>query len=219
MGAYSPVPRFDAAFEERVMREVIRPVLAQMATRGTPFTGVLFAGLMVEGDRIEGDRINVLEFNVRFGDPECEALMMRFDGDLGATLLAAAQGKLRDASVRLAKRSAISVVLTSGGYPGDYRKGLAIEGLEKIDGSEPSALKTHWALDKTRIKVFHAGTTLDEAGRLVTDGGRVLAVTAASATLEQALAAAYQAADLIQFESKHLRRDIGRRAIEHPNGR
>ncbi len=214
MGAYSPVPRFDAAFEERIMREVIRPVLAEMANRGTPFSGVLFAGLIVDGEHIR-----VLEFNVRFGDPECETLMMRFDGDLGAILLAATNGKLRDFPVKLSKRSAVSVMLTSGGYPGDYRKGLAIKGLEKIDGSEPSALKTQWALHKTRVKIFHAGTALDNTGRLVTDGGRVLAVTASSETLERALTAAYQTADLIQFEGKHLRRDIGHHAIERSHAR
>jgi phosphoribosylamine--glycine ligase len=208
MGAYSPAPRFDAAFENKVMLQVIKPVLDEMARRGTPFTGVLFAGLMVDGDAVR-----VLEFNVRFGDPECEVLMMRFEGDLGPILMAAATGGLREASVKLSPRSAVSVVLASGGYPGEYRKGIPIEGLGKIEGGEPSPYKTRWAMNRTRVKIFQAGTTSDDAGRLITDGGRVLAVTASAGTLEGAVAAAYQAADLIEFDGKHLRRDIARRAL------
>lgn len=211
MGAYSPVPRYDAAFEERVMNEVIRPTLAEMARRGTPFNGVLFAGLMVAGDRI-----NVLEFNVRFGDPECEALMMRCEGDLGAALMAVAEGRPRDAAIRLSRRSAVALVLASGGYPGDYAKGVPIEGLEQVDGAEPSALKTRWALNQARVKVFHAGTAIRD-GRLVTDGGRVMVVTALAPDLPHAVETAYQAADLIRFEGKHLRRDVARRALGAPD--
>jgi phosphoribosylamine--glycine ligase len=207
MGAYSPVPRYDAAFEDRVMREVIRPTLAEMACRGTPFSGVLFAGLMVAGDRIK-----VLEFNVRFGDPECEALMMRCEGDLGEGLLAVAQGRPRDAAIRLSGRSAVAIVLASGGYPGDYAKGIPIDGLAQVDGAEPTALKTQWALNRARVKVFHAGTATRD-GRLVTDGGRVLVVTALAQTLPDAVATAYQAADLIRFAGKHLRRDVAFRAL------
>jgi phosphoribosylamine---glycine ligase len=207
MGAYSPVPRYGKEFEDRVMREVVRPTLTAMAARGTPFKGVLFAGLMVDGDRI-----NVLEFNVRFGDPECEPLMMRFEGDLAEALLAVSEGRARDAFVKLSSRSAAAVVLASGGYPGDYRTGLPIIGLEHIDGAEPSALKVQWAMNKIRVKVFHAGTALHD-GRLVTDGGRVLAVTAMADTLERAVATAYQAADMIHFEGKHMRRDVAHRAL------
>jgi phosphoribosylamine---glycine ligase len=207
MGAYSPVPRYDAAFETRVMEEVVRPTLRTMAAHGTPFCGVLFVGLMVDGESI-----NVLEFNARFGDPECEPLMMRFEGDLAETLLAVAEGRARDAFVKLSPRSAVSVVLSSGGYPGEYRKGLPIRGLHRIDGAEPSEHKVQWALDKIRVKVFHAGTAQRE-GRLVTDGGRVLAVTAMANRLEQAVETAYQAADMIEFEGKHMRRDVARRAL------
>ena len=207
MGAYSPVPRYGKEFEDRVMREVVRPTLTAMAARGTPFKGVLFAGLMVDGDRI-----NVLEFNVRFGDPECEPLMMRFEGDLAEALLAVSEGRARDAFVKLSSHSAAAVVLASGGYPGDYRRGLPITGLEHIDGAEPSALKVQWAMNKIRVKVFHAGTALHD-GRLVTDGGRVLAVTAMADTLEHAVATAYQAADMIHFEGKHMRRDVAHRAL------
>lgn len=209
MGAYSPVPRYGAAFEHRVMAEVIRPTLAAMAASGTPFKGVLFAGLMVDGDRI-----NVLEFNARFGDPECEPLIMRLDGDLAETLLAIAEGRARDAQLRLSSRGAAAVVLASGGYPGGYRKGLPIGGLEKIEGAEPSEIKVQWALNRTRVKVFHAGTAMRD-GRLVTDGGRVLVVTALAEDLERAVAAAYQAADMIHFDGMHMRRDVGHRALTH----
>jgi phosphoribosylamine--glycine ligase len=168
---------------------------------------VLFAGLMVSGDRI-----NVLEFNVRFGDPECEALMMRFEGDLAETLLAVAEGRVRDASFRLLPRSAATVVLASGGYPGEYRKGLAIDGLGRLEGTEPSDLKVRWALDRVRVKVFHSGTAARD-GQIVTDGGRVLTVTAMADDLQRAVAAAYQAAGMIQFDGLHMRRDIAHRAL------
>jgi len=208
MGAYSPVPHYDQTFETRVMEEVVRPTLSAMAARGMPFKGVLFAGLMVDGDRI-----NVLEFNVRFGDPECQALMMRFESDLAEALLAVAEGRAREADIKLSARSAAAVVLASGGYPGDYNKGLPITGLDQIDGAEPSDVKVQWAMNKIRVKVFHAGTAMRD-GQLVTDGGRVLAVTAMANSLDRAVATAYQAADLIHFEGKQMRRDIGRRALE-----
>jgi phosphoribosylamine--glycine ligase len=207
MGAYTPVPRYGAEFEARVMREVVRPTLAAMTARGTPFRGVMFVGLMVEGDRI-----NVLEYNVRFGDPECEALMMRFDGDLAETLLAIAQGRARDVAIRLSSRTAATVVLTSGGYPGNYAKGMPIAGLERIDGIEPSAAKVRWAMERTRVKVFHAGTA-EQDGALVTDGGRVLAVTVLAEGLERAVAAAYEAAGMISFAGMHYRRDVGARSL------
>ncbi|HVA81405.1 MAG TPA: phosphoribosylamine--glycine ligase [Candidatus Binataceae bacterium] len=207
MGAYSPLPQFGADLEARVMREIIRPVLREMATRGTPFSGLLFAGLMVDAGAIK-----VIEFNARFGDPETEALMMRFESDLAATLLAAAEGRLADVEVRLSPRSAVTVILASGGYPGEYRKGLKINGLDKVEGGTPADFKVDWAMKKIRVKVFHAGTALKDGG-LVTDGGRVLAVTAMAPRLESAVAAAYQAADLIEFEGKHLRRDIAHRGL------
>ncbi len=207
MGAYSPVPRYNEQFAARVMDEVVRPTLHAMAAKGAPFRGVLFAGLMVDGDQI-----NVLEYNVRFGDPECEALMMRFDGDLAETLRAVAQGKAHEADFRLSPQSAVTIVLAAQGYPGDYRKGMNITGLERLEGPEPSPAKVKWALDKVRIKAFHAATAVREA-MLVTDGGRVLAVTALADGLERAVAAAYEAADMVRFEGIYFRRDIGRRAL------
>ena len=208
MGAFCPVPAYDSQFDERVMSQVVRPTLAAMAARGTPFKGVLFAGLMVNGERI-----TVLEFNTRFGDPECEPLMMRFEGDLAETLLAVAEGRMRDVSFKLSARSAASVVLASGGYPAEYKRGLPIAGLEQIDGEQPSEVKVKWAMNKIRVKAFHAGTALQD-GQLVTDGGRVLAVTAMAEKLERAVAAAYEAAGMIHFEGKQMRHDIARRALD-----
>ena len=208
MGAYCPVPAYGSRFDERVMNEVVRPTLATMAAHGTPFKGVLFAGLMVDGERIA-----VLEFNTRFGDPECEPLMMRFEGDLAETLLGVSEGRIGDVSFKLSARSAATVVLASGGYPGDYRKGLPITGLEQIDGAEASEVKVKWAMDRVRVKAFHAGTALRD-GQLVTDGGRVLAVTAMAEQLERAVTAAYEAAGMIQFEGKQMRRDVARRALD-----
>jgi phosphoribosylamine--glycine ligase len=206
MGAYSPVPQFGPEMEARVMREVIEPTLAAMNARGTPFRGLLFAGLM-----ITGERINVIEFNVRFGDPECEPLMMRLDSDLAENLLAAADGNVAKASVRISPRSAVAVVLASGGYPGDYQKGVAIRGLDRLEGNVPSDIKIKWAMKKIRVKVFHAGTAMRD-GQLVTDGGRVLTVTAMAPELATAVDAAYEAATMIDFEGRQFRHDIARRA-------
>jgi phosphoribosylamine---glycine ligase len=213
MGAYTPVPQFPSSLEDRLLNEIVRPVLRVMKARGTPFRGVLFVGLMADGERV-----SVVEFNARFGDPESEPLMMRFDGDLAEALLACAEGNLAKVTARLSSKSAVTVVLASGGYPGEYRKGIPIYGLEKIEGSAPSEIKVKWAMEKTRVKVFHAGTAMRD-GQLVTDGGRVLAVTAVSDTLPKAVAAAYQAADMIEFEGKHLRRDIAARALAHLAGK
>jgi phosphoribosylamine--glycine ligase len=207
MGAFCPVLPYDSRFEQRVMSEVVRPTLAAMVARGTPFKGVLFAGLMVAGDRIA-----VLEFNARFGDPECEPLMMRFEGDLAETLLAVTEWHPGNVVFRLSPRSAATVVLASGGYPGEYATGLPITGLEQIDGAEPSELKVKWAMERVRVKAFHAGTASRD-GQLVTDGGRVLAVTAMAEKLDRAIAAAYEAAAMINFEGKQMRGDIGRRAL------
>ena len=207
MGAYSPVPQFGPELETRVMSEVVAPTMAAMNARGIPFRGLLFVGLMVEGERI-----NVLEFNVRFGDPECEALMMRLDSDLAQNLLAAAGGKVADATVSLSPRSSVAIVLASGGYPGDYKKGIAISGLDRLEGDLPSDIKIKWAMGRIRVKVFHAGTAIRD-GQLVTDGGRVLTVTAIAPELAAAVDAAYQAAEMIEFEGRHFRRDIARRAL------
>jgi len=213
MGAYSPVPEVGPDLEERIMAEVVRPVAAAMAARGTPYRGVLFVGLMCDGDRL-----SVLEFNVRFGDPECQALMMRFEGDLAATLAAVTRGNLRETDVRLSPRSAVAIVLASAGYPGEYREGLPISGLDLIDSKDcnnPNATprRAHHAFAAgCEVKAFHAGTATRD-GRIFTDGGRVLSITAAADDLPGAVAAAYEAANLVGFEGMQMRRDIARREI------
>jgi phosphoribosylamine--glycine ligase len=207
MGAYSPVPQFGPEIDARIMREVVEPVLATMKARGTPYSGALYVALM-----IDGEKINVIEFNARFGDPESEVLMMRFESDLAETLLAAAEGNVTGATVKLSPRSAVAVVLASDGYPGNYRKGITITGLERIEGNAPSDIKVKWAMNKIRVKVFHAGTALHD-GLLVTDGGRVLTVTAMAPELKTAVDAAYQAAEMIEFDGRHFRRDIAGRAL------
>jgi phosphoribosylamine-glycine ligase len=127
--------------------------------------------------------------------------------------MAVPEGGARDAFIKLSRRSAVTVVLASGGYPGEYRKGFSITGRERIDGAQPSDLKVQWALQKIRVKVFHSGTGLS-AGQLVTDGGRVLAVTAMADDLKKAVYTAYQATDMIQFEDKHYRREVAHRELK-----
>jgi phosphoribosylamine--glycine ligase len=189
MGAVSPVPDVPDALAERLLDEVHRPVVAELARRGAPFRGVLYAGLMLTAD---GPR--VLEFNVRFGDPEAQAVLPRLGDDLLDLLSAAAAGRLPDAPPRPTREACVAVVLASAGYPAAPRTGDRIAGLE--DAAAAGA------------EVLHAGTALDEAGRLVTAGGRVLAVAARGDGVEEARARAYAAADLVRFEGRQMRRDI-----------
>jgi phosphoribosylamine--glycine ligase len=194
MGAYSPAPAFTADIEARVMREVVEPTLRGTAEIGAPFRGVLFAGLMLTTD---GPKL--IEYNVRFGDPECQVLMTRLDGDLLPLLLASAEGSLSGKSARWTDEAALTVVMAAEGYPGQPRKGTPIAGIDRAEASG--------------AKVFHAGTAV-EAGRLVAAGGRVLNVTATGANVGTAQAAAYRAVDLIAWPGGFCRRDIGWRAVE-----
>ena len=194
MGAYSPAPVMDAAMEARVMAEIVRPTIAAMAGEGTPYTGVLYVGLMITR---EGPK--VIEFNCRFGDPECQVLLPRLDEDLLALLLAAATGKGLPSSLAWSPRSSVCVVMTSAGYPGHYETGRPITGLEaagQVDG----------------VTVFHAGTAR-AGGALVTAGGRVLGVQALGADVAAAIRAAYAAVERIRFDGAHYRRDIGHHAL------
>jgi phosphoribosylamine--glycine ligase len=194
MGAYSPAPAFTPEIEARVMREIVAPTLRGMAEIGAPFRGVLFAGLMLTRD---GPRL--IEYNVRFGDPECQVLMTRLDGDLVPLLLASAQGRLADVSARWKDEAALTVVMAAEGYPGTPRKGTVIEGIDRAGA--------------TGARVFHAGTALRH-GTLVANGGRVLNVTATGRTVSQAQAAAYRAVDAIDWPGGFCRRDIGWQAVE-----
>ncbi|MGD9763822.1 MAG: phosphoribosylamine--glycine ligase [Candidatus Binatia bacterium] len=195
MGAYSPAPVMTPALHERVMREIMLPVVRGLAERGIEYTGVLYAGLMITAD---GPK--VLEFNCRFGDPECQAVLARFTGDLAELMDAAVDGRLADMALSWDARAAACVVLAAGGYPGSYARGTPIRGLERL---------ADWA----HGMVFHAGTAR-RGGAVVTDGGRVLGVTGLGTGVTGAVAEAYRAVAEIHWDDMHYRRDIGRRALE-----
>ncbi len=192
MGAYSPVAFFGAEMERRVLETIVGPTIAALAKEGAPYRGVLYVGLMLTA---EGPK--VIEFNCRFGDPECQALMVRWPGDLVPLLFAAARGEAWPALAAWPPHASVCVALASGGYPGKYRTGVPIEGIEAAEA-------------KPGIQVFHAGTALRD-GKLVTAGGRVLGVTALAGDLPAAIRAAYDAVKEIRFEGMHYRTDIGRR--------
>ncbi|MGE0212653.1 MAG: phosphoribosylamine--glycine ligase [Parvibaculaceae bacterium] len=194
MGAYSPAPVLTDALVERTMKEIVEPTLKAMAARGTPFKGVLYAGLMIGP---EGPKL--IEYNVRFGDPECEVLMPRLKDDILTLMLASADGTLDKVSVRWWEEAALTVVMAARGYPDDYAKGSEIRGVAEADGLEG-------------VDVFHAGTSRKD-GRLLANGGRVLAVTARGPDIAAAQKLAYQAVDLIDWPGGFCRRDIGWRAV------
>ncbi len=196
MGAYSPAPVFDDAMQRRTMDEIILPTVRAMAQDGTPFRGVLYAGLMITA---QGPKI--FEYNCRFGDPECQVLMMRLKSDILPALIATADGGLRHFDLRWSSETALTVVMAAKGYPDAYRKGSEIRGLDaaaKVDG----------------VEIFHAGTKFGADGKSVlANGGRVLNVTAMAPTVEQARDRAYRAVDLIDWPEGFCRRDIAWRAV------
>jgi phosphoribosylamine--glycine ligase len=193
MGSYSPVPACPPELSDKIVSEVLEPMVLELDGRGTPFVGALYAGLALSPG---GPR--VIEFNARFGDPETQALLPRLSSDFGELCLASATGDLAGVSAEWSMRPCISVVLTSDGYPGAYETGHEINGLDEANARED-------------VFVFHAGTARD-GDRIVTAGGRVLAVSALGDDYAEARARAYDAASLISFEGKHLRNDIGQRA-------
>jgi phosphoribosylamine---glycine ligase len=197
MGAYSPARVLTPALEAQVMAEIIRPTVAALAKAGTPYVGVLFAGLMLTD---EGPKL--IEYNARFGDPECQVLMMRFDGDLAALMYNVATGQLAEADVpAFSAKTALTVVMAANGYPGIPQKGGSV------------------SFGKVReAKIFHAGTA-EIDGRLIADGGRVLNVTASGNTVTEARNAAYATVDLIDFPTGFCRRDIGWREVKREAGR
>jgi phosphoribosylamine--glycine ligase len=200
MGAYSPAAVLTTALETRAMEGIVRPTVAALAAQGNPYSGILYAGLMLTSD---GPKL--IEYNARFGDPECQALMMRFEGDLLELLYATARGRLAEAGpVRLSDEAALTVVVAANGYPGTPETGGSIAGLD--------------AASSERVRVFQAGTAL-ENGALVAAGGRVLGVTARGRTVAEARDAAYAAVDRIDFPSGFFRRDIGWREIERGGSR
>lgn len=195
MGAYAPAPVMGPALTEEVSRRIVTPTLRALAAEGTPYRGCLYTGLMLTDAGPQ-----VIEFNCRFGDPETEVVLPLLEGDFAGLLLAAADGRLEQAEVRVSEQRAVCVVLASPGYPDSYPTGLPIEGLEAA-GRVPG------------VMLFHAGTRRD-GGQTCTDGGRVLAVTGVGPTFADAAARAYQAAGRIHFDGVHYRRDIARRVIE-----
>jgi phosphoribosylamine--glycine ligase len=199
MGAYSPAPVLTPALEARVIREIVEPTMRGMAEAGTPFAGVLYAGLMLTKD---GPKL--IEYNVRFGDPECQVLMLRLEDDLLPLLLAAAEGRLAGLAPRWRDEAALTVVMAAKGYPGAPEKGSVIAGVEDAAGD---------------ALIFHAGTARDASGQLVAAGGRVLNVTATGRTVSEAQARAYAAIDRIDWPGGFCRRDIGHRAVEREAGR
>lgn len=189
MGAVSPVPFADEAFMEKVRTRIILPTLRGLADASITYRGFIFLGLINVG----GDPM-VIEYNVRMGDPETEAVMLRVDSDLLALMDAAAAGSLGNLELRHSPLTAVTVMMVSEGYPGSYPKGREITGLDKVTESIP----------------FHAGTRREPSGRLVTSGGRVISVSSLGSSIADALAKSYEAISLIEFEGKYSRRDIGR---------
>ncbi|MFG6081482.1 phosphoribosylamine--glycine ligase [Paracoccus litorisediminis] len=194
MGAYSPAPVLSQAIQDEVMAQIVRPTVAEMARRGTPFQGILYAGLM-----IENGHARLVEYNVRFGDPECQVLMMRLGAQALDLLLACAEGRLAETAVTWADDHALTVVLAANGYPGTYEKGTEIRGLDQL------------AEDSSHM-VFHAGTAAKD-GQIIATGGRVLAATGRGASLAEAHERAYRLADAIDWPGGFYRRDIGWRAL------
>jgi phosphoribosylamine--glycine ligase len=194
MGAYSPAPVLSEAGCVHMLGEVIAPITRTLAERGHPFVGVLYAGLMLTA---EGPK--VLEYNVRFGDPECQPLMMRLDADLVEIMAACARGRLVETKVAWRDETALCVVMAAEGYPESYPKGMAIDGI-----AEAEALG--------EVKVFQAGTALED-GRVVSTGGRVLGVTALGGGLAGAKSLAYEAVDKVRFDQSYCRRDIGDKGL------
>ncbi len=195
MGAYSPAPIVDAAMQDRIMREIVTPTLNAMREMGRPFTGVLFAGLMIGKS---GPRL--IEFNARFGDPETQAILPRLKSDLLALLHAASGKKLAGTQLEWHDRAGLCVVMAAEGYPGAYKKGTVIRGLEEASKIPDTV-------------VFHAGTSRNDKGEIIAAGGRVLGVTATAATIAEAQTQAYRAVDAVNWPEGFCRRDIGWRAV------
>ncbi len=196
MGAYSPAPVMTPELIERTMAEIILPTVAAMKAEGMPYKGVLYAGLMITDKGPE-----LIEYNVRFGDPECQVVLMRLMSDLLPALIASTDGVLSSFDLRWYDEAALTVVMAAKGYPGSYEKGSVIRGIEAAGGNSDD------------VKVFHAGTKKGPAGEILANGGRVLNVTAMAPTIRQAQERAYIAVDKIDWPQGFCRRDIGWRAV------
>lgn len=195
MGAYSPAPIVDPYLHKKIMEEIMIPAVRAMAAEGRPYKGVLYAGLMIDKDQIK-----VLEFNGRFGDPEAQPLLIRLKNDLVPIMEAVIEGTLDECRLEIDRRASVCVVMASGGYPGSYQKGLPISGLQNV-----RRLKD--------VVVFHAGTAIKD-NTIVTNGGRVLGVTALGDSVAKAISRAYLAVSKIKWQDVHYRKDIGKKALE-----
>jgi phosphoribosylamine--glycine ligase len=196
MGAYSPTPFVTPELHAEIMAKIILPTVAGMKARGTPFRGVLYAGVMLTPD---GPKL--FEYNVRFGDPECQVLMLRMMSDIVPALLASCDGQLKNFDLRWFSDPALTVVMAAKGYPGDYARGTRIEGLDDAGCVEG-------------VEIFHAGT-VSKDGHILANGGRVLNVCASGKTVAEAQCRAYQAVDRIKWPEGFCRRDIGWQAADH----
>lgn len=194
MGAYSPAPIIDSYMHKRIMKEIMIPTVKAMASEGRPYKGVLYAGLM-----IDGDRINVLEFNARFGDPEVQPLLIRMKNDIVPVMEAVIEERLHTCSLEIDKRASVCVVMASGGYPGAYKKGFPISGLDKVRRMKG-------------VVVYHAGTAKKD-NKIVASGGRVLGVTALGDSVGKAISRAYLAVSKISWKDVYSRTDIGKKAL------
>ena len=195
MGAYSPAPVIDAFLYEKVMNTVMIPTVKAMAAEGRPYRGVLYAGLMIHNDQVK-----VLEFNCRFGDPEAQPLLVRMKNDIIPIMMASIDGRLSDFQLDIDERASVCVVMAAGGYPGSYKKGQPISGLDSVKRMKD-------------VVVFHAGTAAKDK-TIVANGGRVLGVTALGNTIEKAISKAYQATSKISWQKAQYRSDIGKKALE-----
>jgi phosphoribosylamine--glycine ligase len=195
MGAYSPAPVITPQMQKTIMDEIIAPAIKGMKEEGRPYRGALYAGLMVTDD---GPK--VLEFNCRFGDPETQVILPRLESDLIPALLACIDGRLKDIELKWRDEAAVCVVLASGGYPGKYEKGKPISGIDRAESIG-------------NVVVFHAGTAIKD-GDLVTNGGRVVGVTALDGDIPSAIERAYKAVSMIHFDRMHYRKDIGQKALK-----
>jgi phosphoribosylamine--glycine ligase len=195
MGAFAPSPLVDEALQSRIMREVVRPVLMGLIMQGSPYRGVLYCGLMLTSD---GPK--VIEFNVRFGDPEAQVVLPMIAQPLTPILWAAASGTMRSGGVRVSDERCVGVVLAAKGYPGEVETGQRIEGLDRVAHECPDVL------------VFHAGVK-EQDGALVTAGGRVMTLVGKGPTFEAAIGRAYEAVSRVRFDGMQYRKDIGKKAI------
>ena len=195
MGAYTPAPVVTPEIHDCIMQTVIYPTIEGMAKDGLPYTGFLYAGVMIDANGVP----KVLEFNCRFGDPETQPIMMRLQSDLAPLCLAAIDGKLDTVSALWDERSALGVVMAAGGYPDAYRKADVIHGLDNANAED--------------LKIFHAGTALNDKNEVITSGGRVLCVTALGNTVSEAQKRAYEGVKAVNWEQTYFRTDIGHRAV------